>query len=449
MTTEDQKTISIITANAGYTRATGHAALRQKAISLILNDDNAPALVLFQEFDNTKFDVTSPKWKSYNISNKYGYLYKGNDASFLYHKDKLTLEDVDDNQKHPEWKDSLIRIREELRNKDQRLELALGRMPMAVAKMVNDEQAQFACVSYHGPSSVSDDAKWLEIEGMLMLVTTWSKQMNLPLIIGGDFNLEFLNVSAHLEKMGTKLSVPVIAHNYKAEGKRERSLKVDFFIASALLELKEIYPINWNEHLGTEILDHDPVTAKLRINSLRTHRQINSFKEEVMKKTSTEDIKNEVEEEIKKNRHDFEEEIKTNIRDRIAKHAYKEKIKEKYEKEIEEEIRKGMMKIDISDEIKEDIKRTMKKKIAKDITDTMKVARYRKETPIGAIDQQTIEKIKKTIETEELEKAKKNIKVEIQEKIEEEIDKEIIKDIKKHIKKDIEEEMKKEVTGQI
>lgn len=434
---DDRKTISIITANAGYTRGKGHAAFRQQAISLILNDDNAPELVLFQEFDNREFDVTSPKWKPYNISDKYKYIYKGNNASFLYHKDKLTLEDVDDNT---EWQDNLMKIREELQKKDQRLELAVGRMPMAVATMVNDETAQFACVSYHGPSKVKDDAKWLEIEGMLMLVTTWSKQMNLPLIIGGDFNLEFLNVSAHLEKMGTKLPVPVIAHNYKAEGKRKRSLKVDFFISSALLELKEIYPINWNEDLGTEILDHDPVTAKLRITSLETHRQITSFKEEVMKKTSTEDIKKEIEKEIEENRHAFEEEIKTNIRKTIANHAKKEKIKEEYEKEIIEEIRKGIKKIDISKKIKKDIIRTMKEKIEKDITDTMMLARYRKETPIGEIDSKTIEEIRKTIEKEELEKAKKNIKVEIQEKIEEKIDKNIMKDIKKHIKEDMKKE---------
>ena len=438
---DDRKAISIITANAGYTPGKGHAALRQQAISLLLNDDNAPELVLFQEFDNRKLNVTSPKWKPYNISEKYKYHYKGNDASFLYDKTRIIFEDVDDNE---EWKTRLSKIRKELKKKDQRLELALGRMPMAVVKMVKDENERFACVSYHGPSSVSDDAKWLEIEGMLMLVTTWSKEMNLPLIIGGDFNLEFLNVSAHLERMVTKLPMPVIAHNYKAEGKRKRSLKVDFFIASPLLELTEIYPIHWNEQLETEILDHEPVTAKLKMNSLRTHRQINSFKEEVMRKTRAEDIKKELEEEIKKNRQDFEEEIKKNIRETIAEHANKEKIKEKYEKEIEEEIRKGMKEIDISKDIKEDIKRTIKNKIEKDITDTMKVARYRKETPIEAIDQQTIEKIKKTIETEELEKARKNIKVEIQEKIEEEIDKEIMKDIEKQIKKDIEKEMKKE-----
>lgn len=88
------------------------------------------------------------------------------------------------------------------------------------------------------------------------------QQYNLPLIIGGDFNLWYEDTPEDLEKPRGSLT----AYMYDPL-ERRRSRLIDFYIGSSTLPLAKITAVDLKkEAIGEDakkIFDHDPVEATL------------------------------------------------------------------------------------------------------------------------------------------------------------------------------------------
>lgn len=443
-TKDDQRAISIITANTGYRTGTGNGEIRRREISKLLNKEK-PTLVLLQLFGFKQFNVQSRYWKEYKVENKYSYLYKGDEASFLYDSSKLTVKSLD------EQIADIEDIRDNLRSTDERLELALGRMPMVVAK-TNQGSAEFLCVSFHGLYKKDDQRKWLELEAMLMLVATLSKKLKKPFIIGGGFNLNIRDASYFLKDK--KLPVSILVHDYKALSRRDLTLKRDFFIGSKSLVLEKVHPYDWNKGLDFAIFGHDPIIATLMVDELESEFIKGDIKKEIKEKMGIigkkeiqfkkEEIKKEIKEEIKKEiQQQFEKEMnKEEIKDDIKKRT-EEGVKKEIKEEIKDEIRE-MIEEEIVGGEKDDIIKTLKEKFKEEIEEEVK-----KEIIEGIIKEMKREirvKIKDNIEKEGIaEEIGKEIKGDIKEDIIKKIKEDIIKEIKDVNEQTIKETIKKKI----
>lgn len=381
-----------------------------------------PTLVLLQMFAFENFDVKSGLWRKYNVPSIYKYVYKGDEASFLYDETKLQVTSLDDDEKV-----TADEIRDDFKGKE--LQLASARMPMVVAK-TNHGNAKFLCVSYHGPYKIDDESKWLEFEAMLKFVAKLSEKMELPFIIGGGFNLNIRDASDFLKEK--KFPVSIVVHPYKALSRREKTLKRDFFIGSKSLALENVEPYEWK----SDIFYHDPVVAtfddqyesikdkmKKEIKEKKEKKEIKDFlrnKEEI-KKQIEEEIKNEIKQTFQKEMYDIEE-IKDDIKKR-TKDGVKKEIKDEIKDEIKEEIEAELLGVK-----KEDIIKTLKEKCTEEIKEEVK--------------EEIIEGIMKEMKTEIIEKNKDNIEEGIAEEIERQIKADIMEEIIKKMKEDIIKEIK-------
>lgn len=256
---KNQQTIKLVTMNIGYNSGgTEVVYIRRDAIANILKMIN-PTLVFLQENSFSEFKTESNIWKSYEIPAKYKLKYKGFHASFFYDSTTITLTDVGQRL--------INNIKKKIKSHDARIELDDGRMPTVVAKTIQNDE-EFLCVSFHGISTNSEGKKRREFRAMLSFATQLSKVKRLPLIIGGDFNIDIQNASSELRKI-VDIPIRLIAHDYSAFDRREGSLKIDYFLTSDFLKFNEIIPIDWNRGFRAPIFDHDPVVATLFTSCLR------------------------------------------------------------------------------------------------------------------------------------------------------------------------------------
>lgn len=431
-TEDNQREISIITANTGYITVEGNGEKRRRKISELLKNEN-PTLVLLQMFAFRNFDVSSGLWSEYDVPSKYKNIYTGDEANFLYDETKLNVASLDKADQK-----TVDEFRDELRKTDE-LQLALGRMPMVVAK-TNQGNAKFLCVSFHGLYKINDERKWLEFEAMLRLVAKVSEEMKLPFIIGGGFNLNIRDASDFLKEK--KFPVSIVVHSYEALSRREKTLKRDFFIGSKSLVLEKVHPYDWNKDPNFAIFTHDPIVATLMVDELESEIIKGNIKKEIKKKMeirekkefqcNKEEIKKKIKEEIKNEiQQKFQienniEEIKDDIKKR-AKDGVKKEIKEEIKDEIKEEIEE-----EIVGEKREDIMKTLKEKFKKEIENQIK----------EEVKEEIIEGIMKEMKREIIEKNKDNIEEGIAEEIEREIKADIMEEIIKKIKEDIIKEIK-------
>lgn len=88
------------------------------------------------------------------------------------------------------------------------------------------------------------------------------QQYDLPLIIGGDFNLQYKDIPEDFKNPGSGL----IAYMYDPL-ERRRSRLIDFYIGSPTLPLSKIAAVDLkkvdNGEDAQKLFDHDPVDATL------------------------------------------------------------------------------------------------------------------------------------------------------------------------------------------
>lgn len=143
----------------------------------------------------------------------------------------------------------------------------LGRMCLSEIKTTETTKGvpttHFLCVSWHGSHNSRKKADLLkEFENFLVFMEAIEDHYDLPLLIGGDFNLQYKDIPEKFKNPGSGL----IAHMYDPL-KRRRSRLIDFYIGSSTLPLSEIAAVDLkkvdNGEDAQKIFDHDPVEATL------------------------------------------------------------------------------------------------------------------------------------------------------------------------------------------
>lgn len=139
----------------------------------------------------------------------------------------------------------------------------LGRMFISEIKTKGVPTTHFLCVSWHGSHNSRKKAELLEeFKNLLVFMNEIGQQYDLPLIIGGDFNLQYKDIPEDFKNPGSGL----IAYMYDPL-ERRRSRLIDFYIRSPTLPLSKIAAVDLkkvdNGEDAQKIFDHDPVEATL------------------------------------------------------------------------------------------------------------------------------------------------------------------------------------------
>lgn len=139
----------------------------------------------------------------------------------------------------------------------------LGRMFLSEIKTKGVPTTHFLCVSWHGSHNSRKKADLLEeFKNLLVFMEAIEDHYDLPLLIGGDFNLQYKDIPEKFKNSGSGL----IAYMYDPL-KRRRSRLIDFYIGSSTLPLSKIAPVDLEKvdkgEDAQKIFDHDPVEATL------------------------------------------------------------------------------------------------------------------------------------------------------------------------------------------
>ena len=93
---------------------------------------------------------------------------------------------------------------------------------------------------------------------MLKYISKLSKELVLPVLLAGDFNLTAKDIEPHLS------SLLLYLHNYKGARRQSENI-IDFFISSESLEMSGIKALKLESETGVvevlSLFDHDPVVA--------------------------------------------------------------------------------------------------------------------------------------------------------------------------------------------
>nr|XP_022305295.1 probable inactive protein kinase DDB_G0270444 [Crassostrea virginica]XP_022305296.1 probable inactive protein kinase DDB_G0270444 [Crassostrea virginica] len=464
-TPENQRPITIITANIGYAnRNNTNAVKRNSAIASLLQNKN-PAIIFVQESDFKTFN-NSEYW-NVKIPDKYKAKIQ-KEVKFIYNSEETELTDVDVGE--------ILTVNDQLQRRYKTSNLKAF---MVKAEPVDKSKPKFLCVSWHGQHRTNDETKQNDLTLLINIVTMVSEKEKLPVIIGGDFNVPFSAIEYVLEDTDPSY----VVYNYKPSRRRCFKKTIDFFVSSSTLTLKGIAPVDWGED-ANKLLDHDPIIAELQFNPDKNeqdetisieeeHEMTYSVIEDSFKKLTIQNINSmiskettqiieEIKDEVRKNiQEEVKEEIKEEITDKVRKETEKEikhmvwretkvKTKEKIEEDIKDEfmaITEFEIKEDIKKEIKDDFMQEVRKAIQEKIIEGIK-DEVRKETKEKMKDE-VMAKTEVEIQGEINDKFTKKIKEEIKKKTIEEFKDEVKKEAEEDIIKDIKEETKFKLKDEI
>ena len=132
----------------------------------------------------------------------------------------------------------------------------LQRMCIGKVKTMEDPTVEFICISWHGRRA--EKKKIQEFKSMLKYISKLSKELVLPVLLAGDFNLTAKDIEPHLS------SLLLYLHNYKGARRQSENI-IDFFISSESLEMSGIKALKLESETGVvevlSLFDHDPVVA--------------------------------------------------------------------------------------------------------------------------------------------------------------------------------------------
>ncbi|XP_052808592.1 uncharacterized protein LOC128237266 [Mya arenaria] len=184
--------LDLITMNADGPHIAGNASKRKNAI-LNLVTRRKPHLIFFQEYK-----LAMNLWKRDEIKRKYTYIgSNGNSASILYDKNKLTCTSSFYTQKQTEGQ-GVIQWYPTINHEDVDLinfinsSLDINEHRLCMSKMTRKDVEpvqHFICISWHGPHRVTDPNKVIVLNKLLQTANGIFTEFNIPVIIGGDFNI--------------------------------------------------------------------------------------------------------------------------------------------------------------------------------------------------------------------------------------------------------------------
>lgn len=344
---DNHHTITIITANIGYRMGTSYVRggpdKCKRAFKTLVENKN-PSLVFLQETNYQ--DIAG----EYEFSSRYRSVIKRREDAFLYDDTELELTLI-------EFRDMLTFQNRKF--KDVALLLPLERISMALVNTSKKSKSKpdILCVSWHGPHAergLDLEKKEEILKDLLSFVKSYSEECALPFIIGGDFNFELAGAKKVLKSFDE-----MEVYDYDVE---RRSNRIDYFISSKSLTLIDVKPVPWNDKEANRILDHDPIIAKLQINSSEDLLKAN---EDGPNKTDCG-----IEDSFKKL--DIQESSKIKKED-TAYVKEERRIKTKIAKEYVEEIEEKSHKIikEYCTESSEETKKELKKKIVEEFKKKM------------------------------------------------------------------------------
>ena len=251
--------IIIMNTHGPHVKHPGKQERKRQAIqSVVLS--YTPTILLFQEFQSKGIGGTI--WENYPIPEWYHY--SGHkEASMLYDTHFVCVKENLDT--------TIRRLLEGLAGFPSDFD-PLPRMSSRLVRLHSDRSFSFICISWHGPHNGLDHEKKKEyFKHLLKLLRKLHEEKNLPILIGGDFNIEMRSIENFVSK-------PFQIKEYQASGRRINKGVIDFFIATVELHLSDTkfidlqdLPLVESNNESTDLqtlhlndtLDHDPVYTLL------------------------------------------------------------------------------------------------------------------------------------------------------------------------------------------
>lgn len=133
-------------------------------------------------------------------------------------------------------------------------------------------------VAWHGPHKIKHDLKFKMIKDLVYIITLYLTEINIPVIIGGDYNLD-------LSEENLPMFAPEFKHHFLSHSKlvmcdyqklAHRSEKIDYITLSETVTKYKITPVDVMKYVEIEypdlpsefpkkgILDHDPLSVELK-----------------------------------------------------------------------------------------------------------------------------------------------------------------------------------------
>ena len=250
--------VLIITMNAN---GKGTADKRREGITYTVTT-NKPMLVLFQEFK--WIGISGKIWEKHPFP--FYYQYFGNtDASLLYDTRHIVAEQLSSTE--------MRRILEQLqRSSNNNLKKPfpmdfdpLARMCISSVTTIGVTVSKFICVSWHGPYRRSTvDYRKDYFSYLLEFLRNIMLKFQSPLLVAGDFNIDFQAIEALIK-------YPFKACSYRPSARREGSV-IDYFITTEYLELTNIRFLDIGDHESS--FDHDPLISSLNVLNMREQAKL-------------------------------------------------------------------------------------------------------------------------------------------------------------------------------
>lgn len=256
--------IMIMNANGNDDKLGSPTERRKNAIQNIVVK-HLPDILLFQEFHWT--GITGKTWSKYPFPSNY--MCKGHGhASIMYNVDSLTIQDLP----HNEIATTLSGLQSNSNNQLKvtfPLDFApLSRMCITRVIAITQPAFQFICISWHGNSNENGGGKMKNLKKieyfkyLIEFLRNIREKYKLPMMIGGDFNVDMYSIETSLHSSPFKLCT------YDALKRRTVKGIIDYFIISEDLSLEDISSISLASDTTVfcpdGILDHDPVIGILK-----------------------------------------------------------------------------------------------------------------------------------------------------------------------------------------
>lgn len=258
----DSSSILLVIANIGpANRIPDDVHKRKKAFAGLLKSEE-PDIVLVQELtwsDKRDDENNWVIWMGIDTPKQYEHVRYNEytQASVVFDKNKFTV-------KVPQGKE-ITNFIKKMRDEGKIPGIPpQERMCIVEIKSKSNPNAHFLCISWHGyyNNKRSDEEKEEDLSNLFIFIQEISKQMKLPFIIGGEFNLNDKKLRDRFE------NTDGIMFLYDYEPLEHRKGKViDFYVTSKHLPLDDVAAIDWKSvkdgKAATKMFNHNPVIAIL------------------------------------------------------------------------------------------------------------------------------------------------------------------------------------------
>lgn len=147
------------------------------------------------------------------------------------------------------------------------------RMCAVILKAKNPNAQPFFCVSWHGPNKMKNPLKIKLYNDLCLLIRTYAYEKQIPVIFGGDFNLDLSKITPTIPLMFLPQDI-LMVNDYMTLDHRPN--KIDYVITSQTIQNVSCKPIDVFDTIEDlfpnlpllyykVVLDHDPLAVTVTI----------------------------------------------------------------------------------------------------------------------------------------------------------------------------------------